>query len=96
MAKESVYSFYDNKAKFYGKPMFFRNDGEATRSWEGAANDEKSTISAHPSDFELFRIGEFDDQTGSIIPAEAKVSLGLAVHYKKSPQSPATLFNKEN
>lgn len=88
MAKLMIYSIYDSKVKFYDRPIVMRNRGEAMRSWEQAANDEKTSICAHPHDFALMEIGEFDDQTGQIVSHAVPDSLGLAVHFKRPPSPP--------
>lgn len=93
MAKLMVYSIYDAKVKFFDRPLFMRNRGEALRAWEQAANDEKTTISAHPSDYSLMEIGEFDDQTGKIECYSVPESLGLALQFKRLPEAgQPTLF----
>lgn len=92
MSKLMLYSVYDAKVKYFHNPMFMRNKGEAIRSWQEAANDDKSQISRHPSDFDLFEIGEFDDQTAKIVMHQSPVSIGLAVHFKKAPDNTSDLF----
>lgn len=94
MAKLMVYSVYDSKVKYFQNPIFMRNRGEALRSWEQAANDEKLTICAHPLDFALMEIGEFDDQSGKFFNLEAPESLGLAANFKRLPETQAPLFDK--
>lgn len=96
MAKLYVYSVYDAKVKYFHNPMVMRNRGEALRSWEQVANDEKSSICAHPSDFSLMELGEFDDQTGKIDLLPVPESLGLAVQFKRAPESSASLFDLKN
>lgn len=93
MAKSMVYSVFDSKVKFFHFPMFMRNRGEAMRSWEQEANNEKSQVCAHPHDFALFELGEFDDQTGQITFHSVPESLGLAVQFKKAPESQGALFD---
>jgi hypothetical protein len=95
MAKLMIYSIYDSKVQFYDRPLVMRNRGEAIRGWEQAANDEKTSISAHPHDYALMEIGEFDDQTGAITPLTVPVSLGLAVNFKRAPAPTPTLFNQQ-
>ena len=94
MAKLMLYSVYDAKVKYFHNPMFMRNKGEAIRSWQEAANDDKSQICRHPSDFDLFEMGEFDDQTGSIQMHKTPESIGLAVHFKTAPSQVSDLFSK--
>lgn len=94
MSEIMVYAVYDSKVKYYHNPIFLRNRGEALRSWEKAANDEKLEIALHPNDFALFELGKFDDQTGTFTPHTTPESLGLAVHFKKQPENPIPLFNQ--
>lgn len=94
MAIKKMYSVYDIKVAFFHDPMFMRNAGEALRSWEDQANNEKSMVCAHPSDFDLFEIGEFDDQTAKVSLHQSPVSLGLALKYKRPPSDAATLFSE--
>lgn len=61
-----VYSVYDVKAMVYGKPFYCKNDGEALRLFGDVSRDKETMIGKHPSDFQLFHLGDFDDVTGSI------------------------------
>lgn len=76
-------AIYDSKAQFYAPPMFFKTKAEAIRSWADVVNDKQAQFFAHPEDYTLFEIGEFNNATGTIIPHEAKISLGLALEYIK-------------
>ena len=40
-------------------------------------------ISKYPTDFKLFVVGEFDEDSGSLLPLTAPESLGLASEYKR-------------
>jgi len=95
MAKTMVYSVYDSKVKYFHFPMFMRNRGEALRSWEQVANDEKSSICLHPADFSLMELGEFDDQTAKISFHDVPESLGLALQFKRAPET-TPLFDLKN
>jgi len=68
---QNVYSIKDAKAGTYGNPFYAINDGVATRSFEQAASDPQTTIHANPEDFNLYKIGTFDDNEG-IITSEAQ------------------------
>ncbi len=93
MAKKMLYAVYDSKVKFFHDPFLVRNRGEALRSWSEVANDQKSQISAHPTDFALMELGEYDDQDASIQLHSVPESLGLAVQFKKAPETSAPLFD---
>jgi len=96
MAKLSVYAVYDSKVQYFHQPMFMRNKGEALRSWELVANEKDHAISRHPEDFNLFELGEYDDQTGQITMHKAPISIGLAAQFKRQDVAPTPLFNQAN
>ena len=62
----NVYSIKDSKAGTYSNPFYSINDSTAIRSFEQAASDPTTTISQFPTDYSLYRIGTFDDSSGSI------------------------------
>lgn len=87
-----VYNVYDSKIEAYMPPFFMRNKGEALRAWAATVNDEKSTFCAHPADFTIFEIGEYDDASGSISMYNTKVSLGTALEFKNKPSEQMPLL----
>jgi len=82
MAKMMVYSIYDSKVCFFDRPLFMRNRGEAMRAWEEAANNAESKVSAHPHDYALMELGEFDDNTGLFALHEQPKLLSLGKQVK--------------
>lgn len=88
MARLKVLSVYDSKVKTFEKPLFMRNRAEAIRSWAQASNDPATSFYAHPSDFSLMEIGEFDEETGKFTNTEpAPENLGLAAQFKRPEAS---------
>jgi hypothetical protein len=78
----TIYSIHDSAANAYLPPFFMHNDGLAIRTFQDMVNSkEENNISKHPDQFTLFKLGEYDDNTGELIPAELK-SLGNGVNYK--------------
>lgn len=61
---KKVFAIRDSKAGMYNQPFHMNLVGEAERALHRLVNDDKSTISQYPEDFDLFEIGEFDDQSG--------------------------------
>lgn len=62
----------DNATEAFGQPNFVLNTGAAIRSFGDECrrphSDERPNILAqHPEDFELYYLGEFDDQTGEFM-----------------------------
>lgn len=63
-----VYAVYDDAVKAFNTPLFFRAAGEALRSFTAAVNDEKSQLHVAAKDYAFFRLGEYDDASGTMIP----------------------------
>lgn len=65
-----IYAIFDASVKAYMQPFFLRSQGEALRAFTDLANDDKSNVCRHASDFTLFEIGEYDDTTSKITSFE--------------------------
>lgn len=76
-----VFCIYDAKVGSYGKPFFLRSKGEAIRAFTEAAHDSKTQISAYPSDFTLFELGDYDDCKAHFTFYTAPVPLGIAQEF---------------
>lgn len=80
-----VFTVYDSKAELYMTPFFMHNDKSAQRTFGDAANDPSHMFNKYPTDYALFELGEFDDDTGVIKMHEQKKNLGLAAEYLINP-----------
>jgi hypothetical protein len=73
----------DRAADAFGRPMFVRSIGEAIRSFSDEVNRkaEDNQLYNHSDDFDLFELGEFDDNTGlmTLHDQPKLVSLGKQV-----------------
>lgn len=78
----NAYAVHDTKSHSYGPPMFLRHGAEAMRSFEQAANDEQTMLFKYPDDYELVRIGHYNDDTGTLV-SEEHISLGFARDFQK-------------
>ncbi|AAG45347.1 nonstructural protein [Bdellovibrio phage phiMH2K] len=65
-----VFSIRDSKTGVYGTPFYQHTHGQAERSFQQLAKDPQSTVANHPEDFDLFHLGEYDDQTGKLTPLD--------------------------
>jgi uncharacterized protein (DUF2344 family) len=65
MSKLNIYSIRDKKAEAYMKPFFLPQDGLAIRAIKESLM-EQNQLSMHAADFCLYRIGQFDEESGSI------------------------------
>jgi hypothetical protein len=56
----------DRAADAFGRPMFVPSVGVAIRSFSDEVNrdDSENQLNRHPDDFDLYELGEFDDNTG--------------------------------
>lgn len=82
MAKYTVCTVLDMVAGQYGRPFFAVSEGSALRGFADEVNSNtESMLYKHPSDFQLFMLGEFDDSNAQfelISPPKLIVS-GAAV-----------------
>ena len=69
MSKYNIYSVKDVKMGFM-TPIYQKNDAVAVRDLSNVVNDKtnKTFISENYEDVELYKLGEFDEETGEIIP----------------------------
>jgi hypothetical protein len=88
--KINMYVIYDVKAKFYNKPFYMQNDSIAIRAFNDLANDPQTDVFKHPTDFILFNIGVYDDETASI---EAHDPLVLARAHELKEEAPTVSEN---
>lgn len=85
--KQNVMAVYDSKAEMFNQPIFFKAKGEAIRAFSDEVNRDKSAMNAHPEDYTLFLIGEYDVESGLLTPLMTPTSMGLATEYlKEEPQ----------
>jgi hypothetical protein len=78
--KQQIYSIHDSKAEAFLPPFFLNNKHLAIRAFTDGINDPNTSLYKHPEDYSLFHLGEFDDDTGSIVPiTPVNVTIGMAV-----------------
>jgi hypothetical protein len=61
-----VYSIRDSKGEIFNIPFFSKTHGEAERQFRTLVNDSKSQVNAYPEDFDLYYVGEYDDNEGKL------------------------------
>lgn len=74
-----MYSVRDAKAEVYNSPFYKRSHGEAERDFLNAIRDDKNPNSKFPEDFDLFYVGEYNDQTGLVTPLNTPQHVAKAV-----------------
>ncbi len=70
--KLPMYSYRDRLVGF-GKPLIDISDQTAIRGFSFQVNNPDGLENFSPKDYELYRIGTFDADTGKIIPEEVPV-----------------------
>lgn len=79
-----AYSIRDQKGEIFNLPFFKITHGQAERDFESLVNDGKSSVNAYPEDYDLYHVGEYDDQKGIFVPLETPIHMIKAVQlYKK-------------
>lgn len=64
-----IYAVKDLAVQGFGMPFFVRAKGEALRSFQDEVNGRgqpNSAIQAHPEDYELYSIGHYEEEIGTI------------------------------
>lgn len=79
-----LYTVRDSKVGAYLAPFQAENNLTAVRYIQNVAMNPEAMLSKFPSDFELFLVGEFDDQTGRIFVSTHE-ALGKVIDLIKMP-----------
>mgnify|MGYP000426986884 CR=1 FL=1 len=81
--QKKVYSIHDTKAEAFIQPFFAPTDGLALRMFEDNVNNKDSQLNMHPEDFNLYQVGQWDDNKGLIEPETPPKHIGTAIEYLK-------------
>jgi hypothetical protein len=60
-----LYSIFDSKVNSFAPPFVATNDQEAIRMFKTSINYGESTLNMYPEDFDLFRLGSFNSESGT-------------------------------
>lgn len=77
-----AYSIRDSKAEVFNTPFYQKTHGEAERTFQTLAKDDKSTISKYPDDYDLYYLGEYDQDTGKSHPIDTPQHMAKAIQFK--------------
>lgn len=77
-----AYSIRDSKSEVFHTPFFQKTHGEAERSFKKLTNDPSTDVNKYPEDFDLYYIGEYDDNTGKWTPEDSPKHIIKAVQIK--------------
>ncbi len=62
--KVQLYAVFDMASGTYEKPFFSTADDLVRREFQNVATAADTPIGKHPKDYSLWRLGNFDDNTG--------------------------------
>lgn len=77
--KLKVYSIRDAKAEAFNPPFYKHTHGEAERDFHQLAKKSDSMVAQYPEDYDLWYLGDFDDQSGKVTPLETPQHIIKAV-----------------
>lgn len=78
-----MFAVFDVKAEAYLQPFFAMSTGVALRMFEEAASDKEHAFHKHAEDYTLFKVGEFHQDNGQLVPTEVLIPLGNAMQFRK-------------
>lgn len=64
--QKPMIAVHDKKTGLYDPPFIVRHIGEAIREWDIVTKDNNTKFGKHPSDYELFQIANYNEETGEI------------------------------
>ena len=88
-----LFSIRDQKSEAFGTPFYQATHGEAERNFRTLVNDNKSTVSQYPDDFDLYYLGTFDDNTGKVQTLDTPQHVIKAVQVKTQNSSNVVPLN---
>lgn len=78
MIKMQIFTVKDIKSETYTNPFVSPAVGSAVRGFQDELKNPDSAIGAHPDDYVLYHLGEYDTRTGIIVLNDAPLNLGSA------------------
>lgn len=77
-----AFSIRDAKGEVFHPPFYKKTHGEAERDFKTLVNDHKSSVSKFPEDYDLYYLGEYDDNTGKFAPLDTPSHVQKAISLK--------------
>nr|WAE43564.1 MAG: nonstructural protein [Microviridae sp.] len=75
---KEIYSIKDTKVSGFLTPFFVNNETEAVRSIKVAVQDSHLQLCIFSEDYDLFKIGEFDEISGQITTCQPMFIVGCS------------------
>ncbi|UDN67773.1 nonstructural protein [robinz microvirus RP_112] len=68
----NAYTLYDCKSLIYLPPFYASAHGQAVRMVMDLARDNTTQVGRYPTDFTLYCVGQWNDATGNLLPADIR------------------------
>lgn len=68
----------DRQLDAFMRPFTAATIGQAVRAFSDEVNRQGSELNQHPEDYELYEIGQFDDDTGALLQPHPVKSIAIA------------------
>lgn len=78
----AICSVRDRAVDTFQRPFFAPAIGGAIRAFGDEVNRQGSEINAHPEDYDLYHLGNFDDQTGKLEMLEQPKQIAIGNQLK--------------
>lgn len=65
--KLQIFAIKDRAIAAFMQPFFAPSIGGALRAFQDAMNDGSTPMNKHPDDYDLWHLGEWDDQSGEFV-----------------------------
>lgn len=75
--KMQIVAARDVRVEAYMQPTFVPHTAAAVRAFTDHVRDPQSDFAKHPEDYELWWLGEYNDQDGSFTPPDGGIPLRL-------------------
>lgn len=85
-----VFAVKDAKAAAFAPPFFLHRMEVALRGFRDAVKDPQHQMHAHPEDYALYCLGEFDDATGELMGVNEPVLVAQALDPANRPPTPVS------
>lgn len=82
----NIYAVRDSKSG-YGSLLLEQNDAVAMRNFYNAFVDTKSVLHNNRKDFDLVRLGDFDNETGKINVLDVRSVVAEGINYGVGDQN---------
>lgn len=80
MAIKRIVAIRDRAVDGFGIPIFVHHINEGIRTFKDEINREGSVFGAHPDDYDLYHVGDFNDATGEITPIKpSQLAIGKSM-----------------